>query len=218
MKALVIAVAAAGVLVAGCGTRTAGTASSPAVSTVTDDPSGSATDTASGTPGTDTDTATATATDSGSPSGSGTPAAGSRCGTADLTGSLRQLDAAAGNRYATLVLTNTSQRTCTLFGYGGIQLAAADRRPVVTMQVRDHTRPPATVRLQPGATASSLLHWGAVPSGSEPVMGACEATPALLLVIPPDEHDQLSVRWTFGPVCQRGKIDQRAYVAGIVTE
>lgn len=40
--------------------------------------------------------------------------------------------AGAGNRYADLVVTNTSGRTCTLHGYGGLQLIGADGKPAST--------------------------------------------------------------------------------------
>jgi Protein of unknown function (DUF4232) len=74
--------------------------------------------------------------------------------------------------------------------------------------------PAKTVRLARGAVASSLLHWTAIASGSEPQTGACEPTPAALLVTPPNERTTLRVRWTLGPVCAKGRIDQRPYVAG----
>jgi len=129
---------------------------------------------------------------------------------------LSALAASAGHRYARLVLTNVSGRTCTLYGYGGLQLATATRQLLPTIQRRDPMHPPRLVRLASGSKASSVLSWGAVPSGSEPVTGPCEQPPGLLLVIPPDETTSLAVPWRFGSVCQRGTITQRAYAAGIV--
>jgi hypothetical protein len=103
-----------------------------------------------------------------------------------------------------------------VYGYGGLQLATASRRPLPTIQRRDPMHPPRLVRLAPGGKASTVLSWGVVPSGSEPVTGPCEPVPSLLLVIPPDETTQLAVPWRFGSVCQRGTITQWAYAAGIV--
>jgi hypothetical protein len=36
----------------------------------------------------------------------------------------------------------------------------------------------------------------------------------VLTVIPPDEHTALRIRWTLGPVCDRGRLEQQAYRAG----
>jgi uncharacterized protein DUF4232 len=224
VKAALIALATGCVLAAaGCARPTTGTASGPPA--VTSTSAGTTTDTAdtAGTAGTTTGTAgtttspTTTSAPAPSTSTGPTPArTGTRCHTPDLTGALSELDAAAGHRYARLVLTNVSSRVCTVYGYGGLQLATASRQPLPTIQRRDPMHPPRLVRLAPGGKASSVLSWGAVPSGSEPVTGPCEPQPSLLLVIPPDETTQLAVPWRFGSVCQHGAITQWAYAAGIV--
>jgi Domain of unknown function (DUF4232) len=143
-----------------------------------------------------------------------TPAGPDRCHTADLAARVRQLDSAAGQRYAALTLTNRSTRTCRIYGYGGVQLLDAARRPVPTTQVRDRTAAPHLVTLAPGASAFSRLHWGVVVSTGDRQTGTCEPTPAYLQVIPPDETQPIIVGWTFGPVCQRGRIEQTAYALG----
>src|SRR5438067_3986 len=78
----------------------------------------------------------AAATSSAAPSGSGTapPASPSgsatagatvgRCHTAQLSATLTAGSPGAGQRYATLVLENTGRGTCTVHGYGGIQLVS----------------------------------------------------------------------------------------------
>ncbi len=137
-----------------------------------------------------------------------------RCHTADLAARLRALDSAAGQRYVAVVLTNRSTRTCVVYGYGGVQLLDAARRPLPTNQVRDRLVPPRLVRLGPGASAYSRLHWGVVPTGTESQTGPCEPTPAHLLVTPPDETQPITVAWSYGPACQQGRIDQTAYAAG----
>ncbi|MFC7575064.1 DUF4232 domain-containing protein [Klenkia terrae] len=100
-----------------------------------------------------------------------------RCHTSELTGSLAQGDAAAGNRYATLTLTNTGGEVCTVYGYGGIGLVAQDGSAAPTQQVRVDPAP-RTVTLQPGQAVASTLHWTVVATGSEPTTGDCEPTPA----------------------------------------
>jgi hypothetical protein len=125
-----------------------------------------------------------------------------RCHTSELAVSFAAGDAAAGNRYAKLVLTNKAARTCTVFGYGGLQpLDAAKKELPITLARDTQQGPPTLVRLAPGASVARTIHWGAVPDGS----GECP-TPAYASVIPPDETDPLVVAWTLGPVCG-GKID-----------
>lgn len=153
-------------------------------------------------------------TSSTGPATPGTPAGPGRCHTADLTAHLRPLDSAAGQRYAAVQLTNRSASTCRVFGYGGVQLLDANHQPLPTRQVRDPLAPPRLVLLEPGASASSRLHWGVVPADTESQTGPCEPTPAQLLVTPPDETQPIAVPWPYGPVCQHGRIDQTAYAAG----
>jgi hypothetical protein len=137
-----------------------------------------------------------------------------RCHTGDLAASLQPGDSGAGQRHATVVLRNTSSRTCTVTGYGGIGLVDASGAPLPTRQNRVSSPAVATVTLRPGGSASSLLHWGAVPGAGDASTGDCQPTPAALQVIPPDETSPLSVPWTQGPVCEAGTIDQQAYAAG----
>jgi hypothetical protein len=74
--------------------------------------------------------------------------------------------------------------------------------------------PGQPVTIKPGATAVSRLHWGAVTSTGDSQSGQCQPTPSVLTVIPPDEHTALRIRWTLGPVCDRGRLEQQAYRAG----
>ena len=140
------------------------------------------------------------------------PARTDRCHTSELTGSLGPETAGAGQRYATLILRNTGGRTCTVHGFGGVGLAGADGRALPTTQVRSGG-PATTVRLAPGGTARSALHWGSINGPGDPPTGDCQPTPATLRVIPPDETDPLSVAWTFGPVCEGGTIEQQPYTS-----
>src|SRR5205809_181490 len=70
-----------------------------------------------------------------------------------------------------------------------------------------------TAAAAPGASARSLLHWGAVPADDENG-AACEPTATGVVVTPPDQTTALLRPWSFGPVCQHGLIQQNAYVAG----
>ena len=155
------------------------------------------------------------ATTSTTPEGGadGTTAGVDRCHTSELGGSLVPGSPGAGQRYATLVLENTSDEACTIHGYGGVGLVDGDGHALPTRQVRRSDPAPTTVTLQPGDTVSSQLHWGAVPGAGDASSGDCQPTPADLQVIPPDETDALSVPWDQGPVCEGGTIEQTAYAA-----
>ncbi|MDA3625947.1 DUF4232 domain-containing protein [Saccharopolyspora sp. WRP15-2] len=134
-----------------------------------------------------------------------------RCHTSMLNGSLQNADAGAGQRYAELTLTNNSGETCTLYGYGGMQLVDSSGRALPTNAERTPNPGPSMITLAPGASASATLHWTVVPTGDEPTDGQCQPTPARLQVIPPDETDALPVAWNSGPVCGGGTIDGSAY-------
>ena len=184
-------------LLAACGS---GTAAAPAATpTATTSP---ATTPAATTPAAPAATTPAATT---APTAETTTTGPERCPTSALAGRLRAGDSGAGQRSATLVLTNRSGRTCRLDGYGGVRLADAAGRALPTTQARDAGTPPRSVILAPGAAGASLLRWTAVPGA-----GTCPS-PASLRVIPPDERSALSVPWSLGPVCGGGRITQGAY-------
>ncbi|GHG92933.1 DUF4232 domain-containing protein [Streptomyces rubradiris] len=135
-----------------------------------------------------------TAPSGGTTAAPATPAGGSRCHTSELRASVGRNDPGAGQENFPLVLTNASGRTCTLRGYPGAafvdasghQLGADPRRVPGT---------PVTVTVRPGQSA-----WAGLTFSNPEVSGARSATPAGLLVTPPDERDPLRVAWPGGPV------------------
>jgi hypothetical protein len=205
----------AALLVSGCGGNSgsgSGAQGSPsagspsAAGSPSTTPSGADSTGASASPSTD---------DSGGASATPSRAAGpDRCHTSQVSARFRQLDSGAGQRYAALILTNTGRTPCTVFGYGGLQLVNAARKPLPTALVREKSPAPHRVLLRSGAAASSLLHWSAVPGPGEAMTSQCEPTPASARVTPPDERDNVLAGWHFGPVCEHGRISQQAYVAG----
>ena len=142
------------------------------------------------------------------------PAAGERCHTSELAASLQQTRPGGGNRYAVLTLTNRSNRTCPIFGFPGLQLLDSSRQPLPTNVVRDQQQPPQAVQAAPGAPVFTTLHWGLVAGDGEPQTTQCEPAPAFVAVTPPDETTQLVIAWTYGPVCQKGRIDLPAVAPG----
>jgi hypothetical protein len=183
-----------------------GTSSSVITTTAGRQPTGSATPTGSRT-STGRPPSAPVGSTSSAPSGPG------RCHTGDLAARLVAGNSAAGQRYATLELTNRGGSPCTVFGFGGLGLVAPGGTPLPTRQVRVRDPAPATVVLGPGHSAGADMHWSVVPGPGEPQSGNCQPVPAALRVIPPDETEALSVPWSEGPVCQGGTIEQTAYAS-----
>lgn len=158
--------------------------------------------------------ATSTPSSSASPAAAANSAAPAvkRCDSSVLKGQVDPTDAGAGNRYGKFVVTNSSTAPCSLNGYSGFQLENASGA-VPTKLERKADPGPAALTLRPGGKAAANLHWGVVPSGSEPVEGPCQPEPSKAAAIPPDETVPLTVPWTLGPVCSGGRIEISAFYA-----
>ncbi|WP_326784160.1 DUF4232 domain-containing protein [Streptomyces sp. NBC_00151] len=137
--------------------------------------------------GTGSGSASATAT-SGSAGGSG------RCHTSELRASVGRNDPGAGQENFPIVLTNKSGRTCTVRGYPGAAFADASGKQLGPDPQRSPGTP-TTVALAPGHSA-----WSGLTFSNPEISGADTATPASLIVTPPDELDSLTVAWTQGTV------------------
>jgi hypothetical protein len=82
----------------------------------------------------------------------------SPCATSDLNVSLGPSNGAAGSVYQTIVFTNRSSATCTLYGYPGVSLvSAAPYTQIGLAAQRDGTTPVKVITLASGATASAAL-------------------------------------------------------------
>ncbi|MFD4263333.1 DUF4232 domain-containing protein [Streptomyces sp. NPDC058534] len=180
-------------LLSACGTES-GTSSTPRPSesarTTETDP-GAETD-----PGTATDTAPAVGTAPSDTAGSASASARTdgRCHTSELRATVGRVDPGAGQRNFPVVLTNTADRSCTLYGYPGAAFVDASGKQLGPDPEREPASP-QTVTLTPGESA-----WSGLSFSSPQISGARTATPAALLVTPPDEHDPLKVKWTAGEV------------------
>lgn len=204
---LAAALAGAALVLAACGTETpnAGDGGTPGST----EPSSAS---PSGTTTTRTPTHEASSTPVPSKTGDGGQGrVRSRCHTRQLDATVKMRDSSAGHRHAWLVLTNTSGTTCTVYGYGGMQLYRSNGKPVPTKMKRDPSVPPRLLTLAPGRTARSALSWTVVPTGDEPAAKACEPSGTTAHVTPPDETSHLSIPWRFGSVCDQGTIHQGAY-------
>lgn len=83
------------------------------------------------------------------------------CGPAEVTARLSRVDAALGHRYTSLIVTNSSLRTCVVAGVPGVGARGEwGHRFTLTVERRvspaGSTRP---VRLAPGAEARALVEW-----------------------------------------------------------
>ncbi|MET7455238.1 DUF4232 domain-containing protein [Streptomyces sp. NPDC005574] len=150
----------------------------------------SASASADGGGGDPTESGTAT---SGTPSVTGSASA-SRCHTSELRASVGRNNPGAGQENFPLVLTNTAHRTCTLRGYPGAAFLDASGGRLGPDPKRSEGTP-STVALAPGDSA-----WAGMSFANPEVSEARSATPAAVLVTPPDERDPLKVAWTGGPV------------------
>ncbi|MEU7883232.1 DUF4232 domain-containing protein [Microbispora bryophytorum] len=135
-------------------------------------------------------------------------AASQRCRATGLRARVGRQDPGAGNRYAPLVLTNTSGKTCWVYGFVGLVLIDG-RGDVLRTRTRRESVTPHRVSLRPGASAHARLHWTVVPSGHET---RCPSS-ARLMIIPPDEVAHLEVPFT-ATVCDDGRIDARPMAPG----
>ena len=188
------ALAIAGLALAGCSSSHAHAAPTSASSRTT-----VATTKPTATTAATTTTAKAAATTTAS-SGTSTTSASqsSRCHTSELTASLKQAGAGAGGNNGTvLTLSNKSSRTCTLYGYVGLQLVDANRRFLPTTVQRGqsyffHDQGPTSISLTPGQSAHAGIAYGNHVEGSEPYAKQCPSA-TYLEVTPPDEKDYLFI-------------------------
>jgi hypothetical protein len=160
-------------------------------------------------------TTTTTTTTTSSPTGgeSSPPNQDNRC-TADLlSGTIEAMDSAAGSRYVTLIVKNKSQQTCSLWGFGSVDLLDLKKQQMPTNAERSLDPQPTLVTLGPGKEAGKILHWSVVATGDEPTAGPCQPPATGIDVTPPDETESFQVDYEFGSVCDHGKFDTSAYFA-----
>ncbi|MEU6576720.1 DUF4232 domain-containing protein [Streptomyces sp. NPDC046805] len=130
----------------------------------------------------------------GTGQGTTTTGGSTRCHTSELRASVGRNNPGAGQENFPIVLTNKSARTCTVHGYPGAAFVNASGAQLGPDPKRS-SGSPTTVTLKPGQSA-----WAGLSFSNPEVSGAKTATPAALIVTPPDERDHLKVAWTAGRV------------------
>jgi hypothetical protein len=178
-------------LLTACGDESATSSGTPRPSQAARS-AGTAPGSGTATPG-DTAPAVGTPTDTAG-SASASARTDGRCHTAQLRAAVGRVDPGAGQRNFPVVLTNTSDRTCTVYGYPGAAFVDASGKQLGPDPERAPGSP-ETVTLTPGKSA-----WAGLSFSSPQISGARTATPAALLVTPPDERESLTVKWTAGEV------------------
>jgi len=134
------------------------------------------------------------------------------CRTSDLSARIMPGSPGAGQRYATLWLTNRTHHTCHTYGYVGMLFLDRHGHAMATDVVRDHNSlRPHRVVLAPGHKAGTLLHWTIV-QGAGDSTGPCVTPPSRVEITPPDMRSHLIIRWAGGVVCQRGRVDVQPLV------
>lgn len=194
---------AAGFLVAGCGSSPQGRAPSGATSTAT--PAPATTATPSGTPTATPAPPVAAPSPTAAPPASG---ATSRCLVSQLSLSVGAGNAAAGTVGRPFILTNTSQATCALFGYPGLQRLGGDGQPMPTRVVWTPGVVEQTVTLAPGASASFLAWWHDQTGYATPC-----PTSDRVEVTPPNAYSYLTIAVPI-QACPDGTINVNAVIAG----
>ncbi len=144
-----------------------------------------------------TSTAPAASGGSTSASSAGSTRSGTtstRCHTAELSASVGANNPGAGQENFPLVLTNRSGRICTIDGYPGAAFVDASGKQLGP-DPRRSSGSPTKIALAPGKSA-----WAGLTFSNPEVSGARTATPAALLITPPDEKTSLKVTWSAGAV------------------
>jgi hypothetical protein len=195
--ALVAGVALLGLLTA-CGNEKATTSAPQKLPGAAQPASGDATEDSASTSAAPSGSATASSSpstpSSSTSSGIGNSTSSTRCHTSELRASVGANDPGAGQEHFPVVLTNGSHRTCTLRGYPGAAFLDASGKQLGPDPKRSADTP-ATVTLAPGQSA-----WAGLTFSNPEVSEAKTATPATLVVTPPDERDPLKLAWEGGVV------------------
>lgn len=124
------------------------------------------------------------------------PDGGIRCAAKDLKPAVAKADAAAGNVYYDLNLTNVGEGACELRGFPGVSLIQRDGGEIGEPADREGEQG-TVVELEPGQAAHATLH--TVNKGVDEA--GCWKRPDLLKVYPPDSLDALTLRTDAVRVC-----------------
>ncbi len=110
----------------------------------------------------------------------------SACATSGLNVTLGAPSGYAGGVYQTIVFTNTSGATCTLYGYPGVSLVSAPPYTQIGLAAqRSSTTPVKLITLAPSASANAVVQ--IVDALNYPTASCSPAQAAYLRVYPPNQ-------------------------------
>jgi Protein of unknown function (DUF4232) len=158
-------------LAAGCGSSSSSSSSSAATASSSSPAAAGSTSAPPSTPST-----------SVSPAVTGTPS----CATSGMNVTLGTSSGYAGGVYETIVFTNTSGATCTLYGYPGVSLVSAPPYTQIGLAAkRSSTTPVKLITLVTGASANAVLQ--VVDALNFPTATCNPTKAAFLRVYPPNQ-------------------------------
>lgn len=140
---------------------------------------------------------------------------------ADVQGAFGPADSVySGTVQLSVVATNTSDHTCTIFGYGGLEMRDVDDK-VLTLQLTRETKPAAaTITLKQGQKAYKKVLWTTAVDDS-PEAGQCASGASYANVTLPDDTKTFKATTEhaedFGFICD-GRIRGYAWSATDQTE
>jgi hypothetical protein len=187
--AAVFAISALGVGAAACGPNDPGQASS-GTSASASSSAAAAGHGAGGSGSTSTSGGTSSASNSGAPQ---------RCHTAEMTAGFGSdgggvPDMHADQTTAAIWLKNTSGRTCTLYGFPGVDITN-NLAPHSPWSLARSSKAPTKVTLKPGTHTTFTITLLPVRSGAAQ---ADQVQPGALLITPPNEKQHFTLKWPYG--------------------
>src|SRR5215472_3937900 len=121
------------------------------------------------------------------------PSGPSPCPTRSLRVKLGASQGTAGSVYTTIVFTNVSNATCTLYGYPGVSLTTGKPVTVIGKTAKENPATPRRlVTLQPQTSASALLR--IVDAQNYPASRCDPKTSTYLQVYPPNQTAAVRIR------------------------
>ncbi|MBR7835976.1 DUF4232 domain-containing protein [Actinospica durhamensis] len=147
---------------------------------------------------------------------SATSAATPQCHSTDLNPSAKTESVSGTTATLLVVLTNTSGHDCTTDGYPGLQFAPAGGSPLQAVtETRVSTGLKHRVTVPAGGTVTSTVTYQTLTADATP-QSVCYTPSVYVLVIPPNEQEQVMGTITGGPVtvCANGAVSLTPLVAG----
>lgn len=129
-------------------------------------------------------------------SGSGSGATVRGCTLDRLGAALGSTTGEAGQRHTTVIWTNTSSSTCTMTGFGGVDLHGPADPMGTTYSLPRSSKKPTKVTLAPGGKAHTTITWLPPQDGSG-------WTPTQIVITPPDEVSSAALQWPGGAVLRQ---------------